>query len=226
MMVRWMVASLATLSMGVAAAQDVSSDKGKLSYAVGYEIGRDFNEKQLDIDLATVIRAIQDGYAKRDPSVAETDMRQALGQMQEQLMAQAKAEFDRVAAENKTASDRFLAQNRAKQGVTVLPSGVQYKVIDAGSGARPTSNSEVSIHFRGSLASGQEFASTYTGNQPVSMRVAEAPIEGLKEVLPLMNAGSRWEVYLPAEKAYGSGPRSPIGPNQAVVFDVRLVEVK
>lgn len=226
MMLRWMVASLATLSMGVVAAQDLSSDKAKLSYAVGYELGRDFNEKKLDIDLSTVIRAIQDGYAKRDPSVSEADMRDAMTKMQEQLFNQAKAEFDRVSAENKAASDRFLAQNRAKQGVTVLPSGIQYKVIDAGNGARPSANSEVQLHFRGSLASGQEFASTYTGNTPITLRVAEAPIEGLKEVLPLMNAGSRWEIYLPPEKAYGDGPRAPVGPNQAVVFDVRLIEVK
>jgi FKBP-type peptidyl-prolyl cis-trans isomerase len=226
MMLRWMVASLATLSMGVVAAQDMSTEKAKLSYAVGYEIGRDFNDKKLDIDLATVIRAIQDGYAKRDPSVPEEELRAALTKMQEQLLSQAKAEFDKVSAENKAASDRFLAANRSKQGVTVLPSGIQYKVIDAGSGARPNTNSEVQIHFRGSLATGQEFASTYTGNQAVTLRVAEAPIPGLQEVLPLMNQGARWEVYMPPDKAYGDGPRSPIGPNQAVVFDVRLVEVK
>lgn len=226
MMLRWMVASLATLSMGVVAAQDMSTEKAKLSYAVGYEIGRDFNDKKLDIDLATVIKAIQDGYAKRDPSVPEEELRAALGKMQEQLLSQAKAEFDKVSAENKAASDRFLAANRSKQGVTVLPSGIQYKIIDAGTGARPSTNSEVQIHFRGSLATGQEFASTYTGNQAVTLRVAEAPIPGLQEVLPLMNQGARWEVYLPPDKAYGDGPRSPIGPNQAVVFDVRLVEVK
>lgn len=226
MMLRWMVASLATLSMGVVAAQDMSTDKAKLSYAVGYEIGRDFNDKKLDIDLATVIKAIQDGYAKRDPSVPEEELRAALTKMQEQLLSQAKAEFDQVSAENKAASDRFLAANRSKQGVTVLPSGIQYKVIDAGSGARPSSNSEVQIHFRGSLSTGQEFASTYTGNQAVTLRVAEAPIAGLQEILPLMNQGARWEVYMPPDKAYGDGPRSPIGPNQAVVFDVRLVEVK
>ncbi len=226
MMLRWMVASLATLSMGVVAAQDMSTDKAKLSYAVGFEIGRDFNDKKLDIDLATVIKAIQDGYAKRDPSVPEEELRAALTKMQEQLLSQAKAEFDKVSTENKAASDRFLAANRSKQGVTVLPSGIQYKVIDAGSGARPNTNSEVQIHFRGSLATGQEFASTYTGNQAVTLRVAEAPIAGLQEILPLMNQGARWEVYMPPDKAYGDGPRSPIGPNQAVVFDVRLVEVK
>lgn len=226
MMLRWIVASLATLSMGVVAAQDMSTEKAKLSYAVGYEIGRDFTDKKLDIDLATVIRAIQDGYAKRDPSVPEAELMAALEKMREQLMSQAKAEFDKVSAENKAASDRFLAANRSKQGVTVLPSGIQYKVIDAGSGARPSTNSEVQIHFRGSLATGQEFASTYTGNQAVTLRVAEAPIAGLQEVLPLMNQGARWEVYMPPDKAYGDGPRSPIGPNQAVVFDVKLVEVK
>ncbi len=226
MKLRLTVALIAAMGMGAAVAQDTTSDKGKVSYAIGYEIGRDFTEKQMDIDLQTVIKAIQDGYAKRNPTVAEADMRAALGKLQEQMLAKAKAEFEKVSSENKSKSDQFLSQNRSKPGVTVLPSGVQYKVIEDGNGGRPGASSEVQIHFRGSLATGLEFASTYTGNNPVTMKVSDAPIEGLKEVLPLMKAGSRWEVFMPPERAYGDSPRSPIGPNQAVVFDVKLVSVK
>ncbi len=226
MKLRWTVALLAATSMGAAIAQDTTSDKGKLSYAIGYEIGRDFNEKKMDIDVQTVLRAIQDGYAKQNPSVPEADMRAALETMQQKMLEQAKSEFERVAGENKTKSDQFLAQNRSKPGVVVLPSGVQYRVIEEGTGARPATTSEVQLHFRGSLYTGQEFASTYTGNNAVTMKVADAPIKGLQEVLPLMKAGSRWEVYLSADLAYGASPRSPIGPNQAVIFDVKLVSVQ
>lgn len=226
MKLRVLAALLAVAGMSTAVAQDTTSEKGRLSYAIGYELGRDFTEKKLDVDLNTVIKAIQDGYGQRPPQVAEADMKAAMESMQAKLLEQAKSEFEKVAAENKNKSDQFLAQNRAKTGIVALPSGVQYRVIEDGNGSRPATSSEVKLHFRGSLHTGQEFASTYTGNQPVSMKVSDAPIRGLQEVLPLMKAGSRWEIFLPADLAYGGGPRSPIGPNQAVVFDLKLIEVQ
>lgn len=222
---RWMVALVATLTMGAAMAQDTASEKGKLSYAMGFEIGRDFNERKMDVDINTVIRAIQDGYAKKTPAVPEEQMRASLEAMQKKMLDQAKAEFDRVSGENKRKSDAFLAANRTKAGVQVLSSGIQYRIIETGTGAKPTAASEVKLHFRGSLSTGQEFASTYQGNQTVTMKVSEAPLPGLKTVLPMMPTGSRWELYLPADQAYGNSPRSPIGPEQAVVFDVKLVEI-
>ena len=226
MMLRWTVALIAAMTMSAAVAQDTTSEKGKLSYALGYQIGNDFTERKLDVDLNTVIKAIQDGYAKRNPTVPMEQMGAALEAMQKKLMEEAKAEFDKAIAENKRKSDAFLAQNRTKTGVQTLSSGIQYRVIETGTGAKPTANSDVQIHFRGSLANGQEFASTYQGNEPVSMKVSEAPLPGLRQVLPMMGQGSRWEVFLPPDQAYGDNPRSPIGPAQAVVFDVKLVEVK
>ncbi len=227
MMLRWTVALLAALTMsGAVLAQDTTSEKGKLSYALGYQIGHDFTERKLDVDLNTVIRAIQDGYAKRDPAVPMEQMGAALDAMQKKMLEEAKAEFERVSGENKRKSDAFLAQNRTKTGVQTLSSGIQYRIIETGTGAKPTANSTVQIHFRGSLATGQEFASTYQGNEPVTMKVSEAPLPGLRQVLPMMSQGSRWEVFLPPAEAYGDNPRSPIGPSQAVVFDVKLVDVK
>jgi len=226
MKLRWTAALFAAMSMGAVMAQDTTSEKGKLSYAIGYEIGRDFNEKKMVVDINTVIKALQDGFAKRNPSVPEDQMRTALEAMQKKMLDSAKADFDRVSGENKRKSDAFLAANRSKSGVQTLPSGIQYRIIEAGGGAKPTPNSEVKLHFRGSLSTGQEFASTYQGNQPVSMKVSDAPIPGLKAVLPMMASGARWELFLPADQAYGNTPRSPIGPQQAVVFDVKVIEVK
>jgi FKBP-type peptidyl-prolyl cis-trans isomerase len=226
MKLRWTIALCAVMTTGAVMAQDTTSEKGKLSYAIGFEIGRDFNQKQMDVDLNTVIKAMQDGYAKRNPTVAEDQMRASLEAMQKKMVDQARAEFEKVSAENKRKSDSFLAANKGKTGVQTLPSGIQYRVIETGTGAKPTVNSEVQLHFRGSVSTGQEFASTYQGNQPVTMKVADAPIPGLKAVLPMMAAGSRWELFLPPEQAYGNTPRSPIGPNQAVVFDVKLVSIK
>lgn len=226
MKLRWTVALFAAMTTGAVMAQDTTSEKGKLSYAIGFEIGRDFTQKQMDVDINTVIKAMQDAVAKRDPVVPEEQMRASLEAMQKKMVEQARAEFEKVAAENKRKSDAFLASNKGKTGVQTLPSGIQYRVIEAGTGAKPTVNSEVQLHFRGSLSSGQEFASTYQGNQPVTMKVADAPMPGLKAVLPMMAMGARWELFLPPEQAYGNTPRSPIGPNQAVVFDVKVVSVK
>lgn len=228
MKLRWTVALLAATTMGTALAQDAATatDKGKLSYAVGYQIGRDFAERKLDVDIETVIRAIRDGQAKRAPTVPEEQMGAALQAMQRKLAEEAKAEFDKVANENKQKSDAFLASNKTKTGVQVLSSGIQYRVIENGTGARPSAASKVEIHLRGSISTGQEFASTYQGNKPLELVVDEAPMQGLRTVLPMMNVGSRWEIFLPPDQAYGADPRSPIGPNQAVVLDVKLVSVK
>lgn len=232
MKLRLLAALVACFSVGVASAQDYSSDKNKLSYSIGYEIGRDLAERGIDVDVNSVVRAMQDGYGRRDPAVPAQEMAASLQAMTERMRAQAMAEFERVSNENKARSDRFLAENRAKQGVTVLPSGTQYRVIEPGSGARPSANSNVRVHFRASLTSGQDFASTYANvqqagqePQPATVNVSEAFMPGLSEVLPLMNTGARWEVFLPPDQAYGNDPRSPIGPNQVVVFDLKLVGI-
>lgn len=232
MKLRLLAALVAVLSAGVASAQDYSSEKNKLSYSIGYEIGRDLAERGIDVDVNSVVRAMQDGYGRRDPAVPAQEMAASLQAMTERMRAQAMAEFERVSNENKARSDSFLAENRAKQGVTVLPSGTQYRVIEPGSGARPTATSNVRVHFRASLTTGQDFASTYSNiqqpgqePQPATVNVSEAFMPGLSEVLPLMNTGARWEIFLPPDQAYGNDPRSPIGPNQVVVFDLKLVAI-
>ena len=226
MKLRWLVVSVAVFGMGAVQAQDTSSEKGKLSYAIGYQLGREMAERGVDLDVSTVVRGVQEGFAKRDPSVPPEEMRAAVEKMQTQMLEQARTEFERVAAENKAKSEQFLTQNRAKQGIQNLASGIQYRVIEEGTGAQPTAASEVQSHFRGSLSTGQEFASTYTGNEAVTMKVSEAPLPGLREVLPMMKVGSRWEVFLPPDQGYGDNPRSPVGPGQAVVFDVKLISIK
>ncbi|MFB9068671.1 FKBP-type peptidyl-prolyl cis-trans isomerase [Pseudofulvimonas gallinarii] len=202
-------------------------DKNKLSYAIGYELGSDFREKSADIDINTVIRAIQDAHARRDPTVSEQDMRANLMAFQAKMRDEAVAKMRQLAAENKTKSDRFMAENRGKTGIQSLPNGIQYRVIEAGSGRSPTATSEVSIHYRGSLAaSGLEFDSSFARGQPVSFKVDEV-LRGWQEVLPRMKTGDHWQVFLPPELAYGERGQPPaIGPNEALAFDIKLLEVK
>ena len=203
-------------------------DKNTLSYTLGFDVGKGIGDAQVEVDFNQVLRGMQDAFNRRNPAFSEEQMTAALGWMQQQAMAQARAEFERMSRENKQRSDAFLAANRAKPGVTVLPSGIQYRVIDAGSGARPTANSEVQLHFRLSLPTGQELGNTYATNnaQPPTFRVDQFPVQGVREVLPLMPAGARWEVFLPPEKNVNPEGRSIGGPGQALVFDLRLVSVQ
>lgn len=233
MSMKWMAALLAGMwSVTVLAQQGAAPqrelpamEKNKLSYALGYQIGNDMRERELDLDLDTVIRALNDGFAKRDPSIPVEDMVGQLAAMEDKLRRDAEGKFNALAAENKAKSDRFLADNRNKKGVVVLPSGIQYRVIDEGNGARPTPTSEVVVHYRGSLISGFEFDSSFARNQPATFKIDQV-LKGWQEILPLMRVGDQWQVFLPPDMAYGErGPR-PIGPNQALIFDIKLIEIK
>ncbi|UXI67199.1 FKBP-type peptidyl-prolyl cis-trans isomerase [Tahibacter amnicola] len=226
MNLRWSVAATALLAAGAAVAQDTSSEKGKLSYAIGYQIGNDFVERKMDVDINTIIRAMQDGYTKKSPAVSEEVMREVLGKMQQKMMTEAKAEFDKLAGENKAKSQRFMAENKAKKGVVATSSGLQYRVIEEGTGARATANSEVTVHYRGSLSSGLEFDSSFARGEPVHFKV-NSVIKGWQEALPLMRVGDHWTLFVPPELAYGERGQPPrIGPNEALVFEIKLIEVK
>jgi FKBP-type peptidyl-prolyl cis-trans isomerase FklB len=204
-----------------------AADKPNLSYAIGYQIGSDFLDRKLDIDLNTVVRAIQDGYAKHKPTVSEEAMHDLLGRMQYQLYTKAKGEFEKLASENKAKSDKFLADNKAKKGIVVLPSGVQYRVIEDGTGTRhPTLSSEVTVHYRGSLMNGLEFDSSFARGEPVHFKVGDV-IKGWQDVLPLMRVGDHWQIFVPPALAYGERGQPPrIGPNEALVFELKLIDIK
>lgn len=208
-----------------APAPPVAVDRNALSYAIGYDLGRSLANSGESVDINAVIKAVQEGFAKKDPTVQPQTMAAQLEGMQRRMFERAKAAFDKASGENKTKSDAFMASNRSKPGVKALPSGIQYREVSAGTGRKPTAASEVQINLEGKLAaSGQSFAKT---NAPVTIKkVSEAPLPGLREVLPLMAQGARWEVFLPPDKAYGNTPQSPIGPNQAVALDIQLVSVK
>ena len=156
MKLRLLAAALAatTLVAGTAAAQDTSSEKGKLSYAIGYNTGAELAEltaRGEAVDVNTVIKALQDAYGKKEPTVPVDQLRTAVENMQKRQQAKMEAEFRQLAAANKTASDTFLAQNKAKAGVQSLPGGVQYRVIETGNGAKPTQASDVQLTYKGSL---------------------------------------------------------------------------
>ncbi len=215
----------ATAAPPAAAAPAVPVDKTKLSYAIGYQFGADLKERGVAVDINGVIRALQDGFGGKEVAYPREDLAKQMELLEGKLRTEAEAKFRKVAGENKAASTKFMAENRAKKGIIALPSGIQYRVIEEGNGARPGPKSEVTVHYRGSLISGFEFDSSFARGVPAKFQVDQV-LKGWQEILPLMRVGDHWQLFLPPEMAYGErGPR-PIGPNQALIFEIKLVEVK
>jgi len=227
MKLRLIAAAVAALALtGTAAAQNTSTEQGKLSYALGYDLGRNAIESGEQVDVNTIIKGLQDGYGKKQPSVPVDQLRTAVQNMQQRQQTKAKAAWDKAASENKTKSDQFIAANKSKAGVKSLPSGVQYREIEKGSGAKPTQASTVQLEVAGPYAWGERPEQARPAQQIPSIKVSDIEMAAMREALLQMPAGSKWEITLPADKAYGADPRTPFPPNVAVQFEVKLVSVK
>ena len=212
----WTLALAALFVAGSAFAQDTTSEKGKLSYAIGFQIGAGLADRKMEVDIATVTRAVQDAYAKKAPAVTEAAMRDALSKLDQKMQA----EQSKALADNKREADVFMASNRSKKGIVALPNGVQYRAIDDGTGKAITPTSEVTFHVRVSLTNGREIRSSFVG-EPVKAKVSE--MQGLfgtnllPEVIQRMKAGDHWMIYLPPEAASG---------NQVFIWEVKIIDVK
>ena len=211
----WLLALATLLAAGSALAQDTTSDKGKLSYAIGFQIGSGLADRKMDVDIATVSRAIQDAFTKKPPAVPEAAMKEALSKFEQK----AKSDMDKTLADNKRDGDAFMATNRAKKGVIVLPGDVQYRVIEEGSGKPITPTSEVTFHVRVSSSSGRELQSSFVG-EPVKAKIADMnKMFGPKvpDVVQKMKVGDHWTIFLPPDVNTG---------NQVLVLEFKIIDVK
>ncbi|MFK2875273.1 FKBP-type peptidyl-prolyl cis-trans isomerase [Dyella lipolytica] len=235
---RWLVPGLMLLAVFAAQAQGPTApsppqpppaklDKHKLSYAIGYRIGTQFSEGDFPVDMAVLQRAIEDAYAKRPPAVPKEEMVDQLVSLGERMHEQAMAEYNRIAVDNARKSAEYLTHNATLPGVVQLPSGIQYSVLKKGDGtASPGIDSLVTVNYRGMLIDGTEFDSTWAHGAPVSFTVDKV-IRGWQYVIPRMHVGDRWKVVIPPQLAYGEHGALPrIGPNQALVFDIELLDIK
>ena len=214
------VAAAALALTGTAFAQDVSSEKGKLSYYFGYDYGNNLNEltaRGEQLDIAAVVKGLQDAYAKKQPAITADQLKPAVEAFQ-------RREQGRAAA-NKTRSDQFLAANKAKAGVQSLPSGVQYRVIETGNGAKPTQASTVQLQVAGPFPYGQRPETVQPHDVP-ALKLSEVEMQAMRETLLQMPAGSKWEITLSPDKAFGADPRTGFPPNKAAQYEVKLVSVK
>jgi len=215
---------LAALLAGPVMAQDLASEKGKLSYAVGWDIGEDIQRRGAEFDVETIIAAIRDSSASKEPQVPADEMVALLTALQQKVRQEQAAAFQKLSEENQRASEQFLATNLKKNGIVALPSGIQYRVIEEGDGARPGMTSTVKVHYRGSRTDGLEFDSSFARGVPEEFNV-ETVLKGWQEVLPLMKTGSTWQVFIPPELAFGPRGNPPVGPNETLIFDLKLVEI-
>jgi len=215
---------LVAIAATPAMAQDVTTDRGKLSYAVGWDIGEDIKRRGAEFDVETVISAIRDSTSERDPQVPPEEMVAKLQELQTKVRQEQAEALQKLAEENQAKADEFLQKNLSKNGIVALPSGIQYRIIDEGEGARPSMESTVKVHYRGSKIDGLEFDSSFARGVPEEFAVS-AVLRGWQEVLPLMKTGATWQVFVPPELAFGVRGNPPVGPNEALVFDLKLVEI-
>jgi FKBP-type peptidyl-prolyl cis-trans isomerase FklB len=204
----------------------LKTEKDKQSYAIGLNIGKTMHRDGVDIDPSVLARGIKDELAGGKVLMTDDEIKATLTALSAGLK---KAQEEKIAAQgaaNKSEGDAFLAANKAKDGVVTLPSGLQYKILKEGTGPKPTTSDSVVCNYKGTLLNGTEFDSSYKRGQPATFPVGQV-IKGWTEALQLMPVGSKWELFVPAELAYG--PRSPggeIGPNSTLVFEVELLSIQ
>ncbi len=225
-------APAATTTKAPAASSDPAPFKTKtekFSYALGMNIGTNLGntlKKQgVEVDWNLVTQGIKEATAGGKTLLTEDEAKAALTEMQKEVQEQQAAKAKEAAEKNKAEGDAFLAANKSKEGVTTLPDGLQYKILTAGTGPKPSATDSVVCNYKGTLLNGTEFDSSYKRGQPATFGVSQV-IKGWTEALQLMPVGSKWQLFIPSGLAYGErGAGGDIGPNSTLIFEVELISI-
>lgn len=200
----------------------LNSEKQQFSYAIGFQIGQSLKQDQLELDPDALALAIKDVLSGGTLRLSLEEMKAAVDAFQQK---QVKAQRE-IAEKNEKAGAAFLAANKKKSGVKELPSGLQYKILREGDGPMPKATDTVEVNYRGTLINGEEFDSSYRRGQPTSFTV-NGVIPGWTEALQLMKKGAKWQLFIPSKLAYGPrGAGGAIGPNETLIFEVELLDIK
>ncbi len=203
----------------------MKTDKDKESYAIGLNIGKSIHRDGVDVDPNILLRGMKDALAGGKTMMTDDEAKEVMTTLQANVRKQ-QAEKAQIAGEaNKKAGDAFLAENKTKEGVITLPSGLQYKIITQGTGPKPTATDTVVCNYKGTLLDSTEFDSSYKRNQPLTIPVGGV-IKGWTEALQLMPVGSKWELFIPSDLAYGPQAKGPIQPNSTLIFEVELLSIQ
>ena len=204
----------------------LKTQRDKVSYSMGLDIGRMLKMQGVDVDLELVTRGLKDAYTGNQPLLTDEEMQEVLTNFKKEFIAKQQELAKQQGEKNKREGEIFLEANKKKEGVQTLPSGLQYKVLKAGAGKKPTTTDTVTVHYRGTLIDGKEFDSSYRRGKPATFPV-NGVIPGWTEALPLMEEGAQWELFIPSNLAYGErGAGRDIGPNATLIFEVELISIE
>ncbi len=193
----------------------LKNQKEKVSYIIGMDIGNNLKKQSVDADPNSLLRGIQDALSGAKPLLSKEEIQETMVAFQKEM-----------AEKQKQRGEAFLSENKKKEGVKTLPSGLQYKIIKAGTGKKPKSNDTVTVNYRGTLIDGTEFDSSFRRGQPATFPVSGV-IPGWTEAMQLMAEGAKWELFVPPNLAYGErGAGGLIGPNATLIFEVELIFVQ
>ncbi len=207
-------------------ALNLDSEIEKASYGIGAKYGEGLGRDLSDLNLEAFLQGLRDAFTGRDLALSPDELRQVVTGYQQKKMAEARAKHEDLAKKNLAAGEAFLADNRKHQGVKVTDSGLQYMVVNAGEGKKPTAQDRVKVHYHGTLVDGTVFDSSVDRGEPAVFPV-NGVIQGWTEVLQMMPVGSKWKVFIPSALAYGEqGTRGVIGPNSTLIFEVELLGVE
>ena len=204
---------------------ELKDRKDKESYSLGYQFGQSLKQQGLAVNLEVYTAGIRDALSGAKPQLSQEEVNKTVSEIQSRVMAARQKELQESADKNLSEGKAFLEANRKKEGVKTSSSGLQYKVLAEGNGKTPKATDEVTVHYRGALIDGTEFDSSYRRGKPLTLKV-NGVIRGWTEALQMMKAGSRWQLFIPPDLAYGERAMGRIPPNSTLIFEVELISVK
>ncbi len=207
-------------SFSVFAATELETKKQKLSYAMGTFFA--LSVAHIELDVPAFIQAVEDVLTRSEPEISMEEMQNIVEKYREEYTENRKDTMEK----NKKAGETFLAKNKKKEGVIESPTGLQYRIIEEGDGEKPAVQDSVTIHYEGRLIDGTVFDSSYDRGEPVTLSLAQV-IKGWQEAVTMMKTGSKWQVFIPSELAYGQKSQGKIiGSNSVLIFDIELISIK
>lgn len=206
--------------------KELKTEKDKISYGIGVGTAKNLKRQGIEVNTDVVVKGLQDELGGAKLLMTEAELQATMGQFQKELRQKLIDAKKKEAAENQKEGTAFLAENKKKKGVVTRPSGLQYKILHAGKGKKPQEADTVEVNYRGTLINGTEFDSSYRRHQPATLKVKEI-ITGWREALTLMPVGSKWQLFIPPQLAYGErGAGGEIGPDATLIFEVELLAIK
>jgi FKBP-type peptidyl-prolyl cis-trans isomerase len=218
-------AALFALAAHAGEQPELKTDKDKVNYSIGVNIIGNIKQQGVEIDLDLVMKGMKDANSGGKLLLSDEEIRTGVDKYQTAVRQKRSQMTAKAAEENKKEGEAFLAENKKKDGIVTLPSGLQYKVLKAGDGKKPLDTDTVEVNYRGTLVNGTEFDSSYRAGRPATFKVGGV-IPGWTEALKLMPVGSKWQLVIPSQLAYGDRGSGRIGPNATLIFEVELLAIK